>query len=68
MSIRFDIFRVDTVIPHQGVCHGHHLPPVRRIGKDLLVAGHTGIEYNLAAGFPGSGKAAAGKGPSIFKG
>jgi hypothetical protein len=42
--LRFHILIVDSIISDQGVCHDHDLTFVRRIGKDLLVSCHAGVE------------------------
>ncbi len=53
--LRLLIFRVDAVVPDEGVRHDHVLPGVGRVGEDLLVAGHRGIENHLSEGrAPGS--------------
>ena len=45
--LRFDILLVDSVIADERVCHDHDLTFVGRIGKDLLVACHAGVEDDL---------------------
>src|SRR5690625_263718 len=39
-----------AVVPDVRIGHHHHLTVVARIGKDLLVAGHAGVEAELPAG------------------
>ena len=67
-SVRLDIFGIDAVVAYQRIGHGHHLAAVRRIGENLLVSGHAGIEHHFTPGFTGPGKAFAGKGSSVFQG
>ncbi len=50
---RLDVLRVDAVVADQGVGHADHLSPVRRIGEDLLVAGHGRVEHDLAVALAG---------------
>ncbi|VTR69587.1 putative thioesterase [Desulfosarcina cetonica] len=61
------IIGIDAVVAHQWIGHGHHLTTIGRIGEDLLVAGHTGVENHLAAGFPRTGERPAGKGATILE-
>ena len=44
----FEILVVDAVIPYQGIGEGHHLSGVGRVGQDLLIAGHAGVEHHFA--------------------
>ena len=39
-----------------------------RVGENLLVAGHAGVEADLTKDFPGSAKGASGKHLTIFQG
>src|SRR5208283_5509908 len=64
----FDIHRVDAVIANEGTGHGDDLAFVRRIGQNLLVAGHAGVETNLAAGLGAGAKTPAWKDRTILKG
>ena len=54
----FDIFGIDAVIADQGISHGDDLALVGRVGEDLLITGHGGVEHHLAGGL-----ALAGEGP-----
>jgi hypothetical protein len=45
---RLDIFEIGADISDMRKCEGDDLPGVRRIGDDLLVAGHRGIEADFA--------------------
>src|SRR5712691_7250761 len=45
---RLDVLLVDAVVADERVRHRDDLPSVRRIGEDLLVAGHRGVEDDLA--------------------
>src|SRR5437660_3406256 len=56
---RLRVFAVHAVVPLVGVGHGHDLARVRRVGQDLLVAGHRRVEHGLAEGLPGSPEPAA---------
>ena len=64
---RLFIFRVDAVVADQRISHGDDLSLVGRIGQDLLVAGHAGVENDFAEGFVVRSKAAAGEDCSIFQ-
>src|SRR6266849_11131246 len=46
--LRLDVFRIDAVVPDEGVRHAHDLPAVGRIGHDLLIARHRRVEADLA--------------------
>jgi hypothetical protein len=46
----FDVLAVDAVVADQRVGHRDDLPLVGRVGEDLLVAGHRGVEDDLALG------------------
>ncbi len=46
---RLHVDAVDPVIPDVRVGHRHDLPLVGRVGEDFLVAGHRGVEADLAA-------------------
>ena len=46
---RLHVFGVDPDVADLRIGHGDHLAVVRRIGEDLLVAGHGGVEHDLAA-------------------
>jgi len=47
-SLRFGVGGPDSVVALEGIGHAHHLPGVRRVGEHLLVAGHRGVEDDLA--------------------
>ena len=51
--IRFHVVDRHAVVADVGVRHRHDLTVVARIGKDLLVAGHGGVEDHLADGASG---------------
>jgi hypothetical protein len=48
---RLDVLRVDADVADLRVGHRHQLTAVRRVGEDLLVSGHRGVEHHLADGF-----------------
>ena len=41
------IVKVDAVVADERVGHGNDLTVVGRVGQDLLIAGHAGVEYDL---------------------
>ena len=47
---RLDVLRVDAVVADEGIGHHHDLPSIGRVGEDLLVARHCGVEDDLAGG------------------
>ena len=52
----FQVLGVDPVIAHEGIGHGDDLPLVGRVGEDLLITGHGGVEHHLAGGLAGAGE------------
>src|SRR5207302_3016086 len=46
--LRLAVGVIDAVVSLQRVGHADHLAGIRRIGEDLLVAGHSGVEDHLA--------------------
>ena len=46
--LRFHILIINSIISDQRVCHDHDLAFVRRIGEDLLVSCHAGVEDELS--------------------
>jgi hypothetical protein len=64
---RFRILVVDPSIANVRVGHHHHLPSVGGIREDLLVAGHAGIEYDLADLLPNRAEGAASENRAIFE-
>ena len=64
----FDILPVHAVVADERVGHRDDLPLVGRVGQDLLVAGHRGVEANLAAGRGARAKACAVKHRTVFEG
>ena len=63
----FHVEEVDAVISNQRIRHGNDLAPVGGIGKHLLVAGHRGVETDLAGLRPRSAKRLPAKNGSVFK-
>jgi hypothetical protein len=51
---RLSIFVVDAVVADQRIRHHYVLPGVGRIGEDLLIPGHGGIEDDLSQRRPWS--------------
>ena len=41
------VVKVDAVVADERVGHGNDLTVVGRVGQDLLIAGHAGVEYDL---------------------
>jgi hypothetical protein len=64
----FQVFLIHPGISDQGVRHGHNLAFVGRIGENLLIAGHGGVEDHLPHVFPRGAKGPAFKYFSIFQG
>jgi hypothetical protein len=64
---RFDVLLVNAVIADQRIGHGHDLAFIGRIGENLLVARHGGIETNLAARRGGGAEAFAMEHGAIFQ-
>ncbi len=52
-SVRLHVVDRDPVVPDVGIGHRHDLAVVARIGQDLLVAGHRGVEHDLSDRPPG---------------
>ena len=51
-AARLGVVAVHAVVPLLGRGHHDDLPGVRRVGQDLLVAGHPGVEHRLAERLP----------------
>src|SRR5215467_3854024 len=66
-AARFDVFHVHAIIPDLRIGHRHNLPGVGRIGQDLLIAGHRGVEDYFACSFAVSAPRQPAKSPSILK-
>jgi hypothetical protein len=49
----------DAVVADDGIGHHHQLPGVGRVGDDLLIAHHGGVEHQLAHPVPSGPEAAA---------
>src|SRR4029079_10652227 len=52
-AARLGVVVRDAVVAHLGRRHRDDLAGVRRIGEDLLVAGHARVEHDFAAGLAG---------------
>ena len=57
---RLHVLRIDPVVADQRVGHAHELAAIGRIGHDLLIARHGGVEDDLAVGLA---RGAAGSAP-----
>src|SRR5439155_711799 len=60
-----DVFLVDPVVADHRIGHGHDLSAIRRIGEDLLVAGHGRVEDDLAGRFADGAERAAAEDPPV---
>ena len=49
-AIRFEVVLVDAVIAHERIGEHDDLPRVARVGENLLITGHAGVENDLAEG------------------
>jgi hypothetical protein len=56
---RLDVVLVGADIADMRECEGDDLPGIGRIGEDLLIAGHGGVEADLAHRMPGCAEAEA---------
>ncbi len=65
--IGFHIFGIHPVVTYQRVGHCYHLPAVGRIGENLLVTTHAGVEDYLGTGFTVPGETSAFKYPAVFE-
>ncbi len=65
--VRLGVLVIDPVVAYQGIGHGHDLRAVTGVGGDFLVAGHRGVEDDLAAPFSLGGKAAAREYAAVFE-
>ena len=64
---RFAVLGVDAVVADERIGHGDDLALVGRIGQHFLVAGHAGVEDDLAEGLAGRAEAAAGVDRAVFE-
>ena len=65
---RFHVHGVDAVIADERIGHRDDLAFVGRVGEDFLIAGHGGVEADLAAGRRFRAKSRAVKNRAVFKG
>src|SRR5262249_42533810 len=63
----FNVLLIDPIVPDERVSHGHDLAFVRRIGEDLLISGHRGIEAYLATHRCGSAERLPAKYRAVFQ-
>ena len=63
----FDVLRVDAVIADERIRHRDDLAFVGRVGENFLIAGHRGVETNLAAGRRLRAKTLAVKNRTVFE-
>jgi hypothetical protein len=61
------ILVIDAGVADQRIGHRHDLTLVGRIGEDLLVAGHAGVENRLAQHLARAGKSGTGINTPIFQ-
>ena len=54
----FQVLKVDPIIAHEGIGHGDDLAFVGRVGEDLLITGHGGVEHHFACTLAGAGERA----------
>ena len=66
-SPRLRVRIADSVIALQRVGHTHHLARVGRIGEHRLVAGHRGVEDQLALAYDICAERRADEGAAVFK-
>ena len=66
--VTLHVFGVHAVVADLGVGHRDDLPAVARIGEDLLVAGHRGVEADLAVDLAFGAEGRSGKDGSVFQG
>jgi hypothetical protein len=66
-ALALDVLAVDAVVPDERVGHRDDLALVRGVGEDLLVAGHRGVEHDLALGRARRTERAAGEDRAIFQ-
>src|SRR5438046_9964626 len=63
--MRLDVVLVDPVVADHRIGHGHDLSAIRRIGEDLLVAGHGRVEDDLAGRLADGAERAAAEDPPV---
>src|SRR4051794_41019505 len=63
----FRIRRIDSVIADERISHGDDLSAIRRIGQNLLVSRHRGIEANLSHPRARCAKGSAFEASAIFE-
>ena len=64
---RLDIFGIDARVADVRIGQRDDLPRIGRVGEDLLVAGHGGVEHDLADREPGCTNGPATEDRSIFQ-
>ncbi len=62
-----DVLGIDAVVADLRVGHRHDLAAIARIGEDLLVAGHRGVEADFAVDFAIGADRGAGVDGAIFE-
>ena len=65
---RFHVDRSDAVVVDERVGQGDNLSAVGRIGADLLVAGHAGVEAKLSSRVVARTKRTAKEDLTVFQG
>ena len=62
------VLGVDAVVADHRVGHRHDLAVIRRVGQDLLIPGHAGVEDDLAVDLAPGAERAAGEHRPVFQG
>ena len=65
--VAFDVLGVDAVVADLRVGHRDDLAAIARIGEDFLIAGHRGVEADLAVDLAVGAEGSAGKDRSVFQ-
>ena len=66
-TITLGVLIVDSVVADLRSCHDHYLATVGRVGEDLLVARHVGIEDDFSDSWFSRSDQTAGKKGSVLK-
>ena len=63
----FHVFGIHSVVANLGVGHRHDLSAVARIGEDLLISGHRGVEADFALDFAFGAKSRSRENGSVLQ-
>ena len=66
--VRFDVERVDAGVADERISHRDDLAAIGRVGQDLLVTGHRGVETDFPVGGQGRAKRLAAPDAAVFQG